>query len=160
MARKVPESTPKLARTPRSAARKAAFLEAFARLGTIVAAAEAVGVRPEAHKKWLRNPVYAERFEEAKARFAQRLEREAIRRAVEGYEEPVFHDGKQVGTRLRYSDRLMELLLKAHLPDKYRERQEIRLTGGGDPVRVILESLPPEHLVQLAQEAEEEDGGS
>lgn len=137
--------------------KKLAFLKAYARLGTITHAAEAAGINRDTHSDWLRkDPDYAEAFEEAKAAFAERLEHEAIRRAVEGYEEPVFQGGELVGTRLRYSDRLMELLLKGHLPDKYRERQEIRISGG-DPIRVVLHTLPEEQLQRLAEEAEEGD---
>ncbi len=52
------------------------------------------------------------------------LARVSHRRAFEGVEEPVFHQGKQCGTIRRYSDTLTIFLLKAHRPAKYRERRE------------------------------------
>jgi hypothetical protein len=41
------------------------------------------------------------------------LEREAWRRAVEGFDEPVHYQGEVVGYVKKYSDRMLELLLKA-----------------------------------------------
>lgn len=80
------------------------------------------------------------------------LEKEAQRRAVEGYEEPVVHKGIQAFVRdpntgeleldgngkpipltiRRYSDRLLEILLKARRPEKFRENVKIEaeVTGG------------------------------
>jgi hypothetical protein len=40
------------------------------------------------------------------------LEAEARRRAVQGWDEPVFHQGRKVGTIRKYSDRMLEILLK------------------------------------------------
>ena len=80
------------------------------------------------------------------------LEQEAQRRAVAGYEEPVVHKGIQAFVRdattgeleldengrpipltiRRYSDRLLEVLLKARRPEKFRENMKIEasITGG------------------------------
>lgn len=80
------------------------------------------------------------------------LEKEAQRRAVDGYEEPVVHKGIQAFVRdaqtgaleldengqpipltvRRYSDRLLEILLKARRPEKFRENMKIEahVTGG------------------------------
>ncbi len=80
------------------------------------------------------------------------LEQEAQRRAVAGYEEPIVHKGIQAFVRdavtgeleldvngrpipltvRRYSDRLLEVLLKARRPEKFREnmRIEAHVTGG------------------------------
>jgi hypothetical protein len=49
-----------------------------------------------------------------------RLEDEAVRRAYEGVERPVFQGGKQVGVVREYSDTLLIFLLKALRPEKYR----------------------------------------
>ena len=52
------------------------------------------------------------------------LELEARRRAVEGTERPVFYQGGEVGYVREYSDTLLIFLLKAHRPNKFRERVE------------------------------------
>ena len=56
------------------------------------------------------------------------LEDEAQRRAM-GYEEDVYYKGEKVGTVTKYSDKLMEVLLKANAPEKYRERVESKITS-------------------------------
>lgn len=45
----------------------------------------------------------------------------AFDRAVNGSSEPVFdREGRRVGQRIRYNDRLLMFLLRAHQPDRYR----------------------------------------
>lgn len=45
----------------------------------------------------------------------------AFDRAVNGSTEPVFdREGRRVGQRIRYNDRLLMFLLRAHQPDRYR----------------------------------------
>ena len=45
----------------------------------------------------------------------------AFERAVNGSPEPVFdREGNRVGQRIRYNDRLLMFLLRAHQPDRYR----------------------------------------
>ena len=67
------------------------------------------------------DPDFALAWDEAVNIAADALEREAWRRAVEGFEEPVHYRGEVVGYVKKYSDRMLELLLKAHRPEKYRE---------------------------------------
>ncbi|WP_162148545.1 hypothetical protein [Asticcacaulis sp. AC402] len=43
--------------------------------------------------------------------------------------EPVYHLGKTVGAIRKYSDTLAIFLLKAHAPEKYRERSSLDLQG-------------------------------
>jgi hypothetical protein len=47
------------------------------------------------------------------------LEREAWRRAVEGYDYPVTYGGEITDTYHKYSDTLLIFLLKANCPEKY-----------------------------------------
>jgi hypothetical protein len=61
------------------------------------------------------------------AKFRESLALEARSRAVDGWDEPVFYKGEEVGYIPRKSDRLLELMLKAHLPE-YRDKLE--LSGG------------------------------
>lgn len=100
------------------------------------------------------NPLVAEFHEAWEAAIelsADRLEDEADRRGVRGYEEPVIHKGIQAFVRdpvtgaleldannqpipltiRRYSDRMLELLLKARRPDKFRENVKIEAEVSG-----------------------------
>lgn len=63
---------------------------------------------------------------------AQALEDEALRRGFEGYDKPVYQQGMQVGTITEYSDTLAVLLLKAHNPERFRERTQTDLNVSGE----------------------------
>ena len=75
---------------------------------------------------------FSDDFEVAKAIFHQKLEREAYRRAVDGVLENVYNkDGDIVGEKLVYSDRMLEILLKANMPEKYREQHNVNQGAPG-----------------------------
>lgn len=106
--------------------KKPQFIEAYRRLGTITAAAEAAGVARGTHYEWLRNdPEYAAEFRQAEEAVADMLEREAIRRAVEGTERFVYHQGEVVGAERQFSDTLLIFLLKGHRPEKFKDRTQV-----------------------------------
>ncbi|MDC9822989.1 hypothetical protein PRN20_04535 [Devosia sp. ZB163] len=76
-------------------------------------------------------------WDEAEQEAADRLEREAWRRAAEGTKKPIVYKGKVTGHYLEYSDRMLELLLKAHRPENYRERVSTEVSGSkGDPIKI------------------------
>lgn len=78
--------------------------------------------------------VFAAAWDEALETAIDAMELEARRRAVEGVEKPLLgrvgKDQDGIITVVReYSDQLMVLLLKAHRPEKYRERTDVRHSG-------------------------------
>jgi hypothetical protein len=77
--------------------------------------------------------VFREYHDEAMEQYKESLVREAHRRAVDGWQEPVFSQrlGTQIGTIQRYDSRLLELMLKRHIPE-FREKfeGEIKISGG------------------------------
>ena len=105
-----------------------------------------------------RDNEFAQLWDEAVEEATDALEREAWRRAVEGWDEPVFYQGKAVGAVRKYSDRMLELLLKGHKPQKYRERHEV--TGGWseplvhDPGRDKLSDEALDKLIAIAESHE------
>lgn len=98
--------------------------------GNIGRAAGMSGITRQTHYQWLRNDArYAAAYEnDVRPQAVSALEDEANRRAM-GYEEDVYFQGQKVGKITKYSDRLMELLLKANNPEKYRERTEVKTTA-------------------------------
>ena len=64
---------------------------------------------------------FAAAWSEAIEQGTQRIEDEALRRAVDGWDEPVFQKGELVGHVRRYSDAILALLLRARRPETYRE---------------------------------------
>lgn len=122
-----------------TAKKKAAFLTAYVECGTITHAVRAAKVSRQTHYVWLKkDPEYARDFAEAEQAAGEMLEREARRRAIEGVQEPIVYQGKVTATKLVYSDVLLMFLLKGAMPEKYRERQEIR---GEINIRDITERL-------------------
>lgn len=107
--------------------KKRAFIAVYPAVGTISAAADAAGINRHTHYVWLKDdPEYAAAFADAEEKAADRLENEAIRRAVEGTVKPVFHQGAECGGIREYSDTLLIFLLKGLRPEKYRERYDYR----------------------------------
>ena len=64
----------------------------------------------------------------------------AHKRAVKGVLEPVFQGGQHVGDILRYSDRLLELLLKGDDPQRYNPQATGAASGqgGAGPVAIQI----------------------
>ncbi len=56
-------------------------------------------------------------------------EDEADRRAVDGVDRGIYHQGFLVATEKKYSDSLLALMLKAGNPDKYADRQQVAHSG-------------------------------
>lgn len=52
------------------------------------------------------------------------LEAEAMRRAVQGFEQPVYHKGVKCGTVRKYSDALLMFLLKSARAFKFADRPD------------------------------------
>lgn len=111
------------------------FLIALAQRGNVSAAAIAGGM----YRRWFyeerqRDAEFAAAWDEALETAIDAMELEARRRAVEGVEKPLIgrvgKDQDGIITYVtEYSDSLMTLLLKAHRPEKYRERTDVHHTG-------------------------------
>jgi hypothetical protein len=118
------------------------FLETLAKSPNVSAAARAAGVsRESAYKHRKADPDFALAWDDALAESTDELVGECYRRAREGVEEPVFHNGEECGSKLRFSDTLAIFLLKAHRPDVYVDRikQDVHTTGDpGEVVRIFL----------------------
>jgi hypothetical protein len=100
--------------------RQAQFLDGLAETASVTAAAGRVGLTTtSAYRLRQKSPMFAQAWAQALERATVDLEAIAFERAVHGVEEPVFHDGKQVGVKRRYSDRLLLALLQARVPERY-----------------------------------------
>lgn len=112
---------------------KSAFLEELARTGNVTASARVSDVSRVCvywHRE--RDEEFAEAWEDALQQATDRLELEARRRAHDGYEEPVFYQGVEVGGVRKYSDQLMIQLLKAHHPAHRNTINHKHDLGGGE----------------------------
>lgn len=108
------------------------FLNRLRRTGNVTAAARAVGLsRSRAYQIRQRDAAFSAAWDDAEQEAVDLLESEARRRAAEGVEQPLVSGGKlvrdddgKVVTVRRYNDRLLEFLLKAHRPDKFKTESE------------------------------------
>lgn len=103
--------------------KKEAFLAALGLTGNITRAAILSDINKCSHYRWVKeDPGYQARFDEAMEEACDHLETEARRRAVEGVDEPVYHEGMCIDTVKKYSDTLLIFLLKGARPKKYKDR--------------------------------------
>lgn len=100
------------------------------------------------------NTEWQELWDESLELFADDLEVEMHRRAVEGVDEPVFYKGEVVGEVTKYSDTLAITLAKATRPEKFRDNVKVdaEVRGG---VLVVPGKMSVEEW--LAQNTEQED---
>lgn len=117
-------------RTKRTDRVKEAFLTSLRETCNISEAARTAGIGRRTAYEWkAADEAFAADWDEAEQEAADKLEREAWRRAVEGTDKPVTFQGAITATYKEYSDRMLELLLKAHRPDKFKDRVANEHTG-------------------------------
>lgn len=124
------------------------FLTLYQRSGLIAQSLQAIGRKP-AHLRATRAafPGFAEDMDFCRQLRVEAIEAEIDRRAVIGYEEPVFYRGEQCGTVRKWSDPLLALLIRKEHPG-YREsvRVDQSVTAQIDVTtsRAALRALSPE----------------
>src|SRR5260221_14175693 len=96
-----------------SAKKRELFLEALASCGNVTQSAKVAGISwRHAHRLRNERADFAGAWDEALQQAADVLETEARRRAADGWDEPVFHQGFVCGIVRKYSDTLLIFLLK------------------------------------------------
>lgn len=93
------------------------FLEHYREHGLLTAAAELAGVPQRSVARWQQQPAFAAAFAEAQAVYRDAIRREIKRRAMEGWDEPVYQRGALVGHVRKYSDGLLTQMAKTLLPE-------------------------------------------
>lgn len=130
---------------------KRIFLEHFRTFGVQHLAAEAAGVSARTVRTHLKeDKAFLEEYEEAEGAFADALEAAAWQRATQGTLEPIIggKDRDIVVTHVRkYSDRLLEVLLRAKRPEKFRENVKIEADVNHKGGVLFIPALPGGHGV-------------
>jgi len=112
------------------------FLKHYAVTGLIGKSAELAGTERTTIFSWRKaDAEFDARCVLALKTYCEAVEAEIHRRAIEGVNEPVFYQGEVVGHVTRYSDRMLELHAKRHIPE-YRERQQVDLNVKGGVIVV------------------------
>ncbi|MCX6026874.1 MAG: terminase [Chloroflexi bacterium] len=118
-----------------------AFLHLREHGASVTQAAERVHIsRSGVYAREKKNAKFANAMLEARLALRDRLEDEVWRRGVDGVEEPVLYQGEVVTTIRRFSDRLLEVRLRAEYPEKYRETGPIMV--GAEGGKVLVCNLP------------------
>jgi hypothetical protein len=176
------QASPRYRRDGWTSARQAEFLDALKEQSSVLAACRQVGKSTtSAYKARERIAGFKARWDAALAAAAPRVIQEAMRRGVEGWDEPVFYKGEVVGTRKRHSDAMLRPLLHhamrvspapgpapADSPPQVIEhapQEEVKRPRGWKVKEVPIEEIEEELLRRLAamkqmrdqEEAEEAD---
>ena len=116
-----------------------AFLSELAKSCNVSRAAEVAGIgRRTAYEHRELSEGFAAAWDDAIEQGIDALEFEARRRAMDGCERPVVSQGEIIATVREYSDPLTIFLLKAHRPERYRDRQSVDVTSGGEPLTIAI----------------------
>jgi uncharacterized protein YeaC (DUF1315 family) len=140
------------------------FFSTLAATDHVQKAVTASGLSPRSVYYWRdKDPEFAQRWTDAREAYVDKLEAEAFRRAVEGTEKGVWHQGMQVGTEKQYSDSLLALMLKAKRKREYGDASKVELTGA-DGGAVKVEESPTAigrkiaFALAVAMRAKEQEG--
>ncbi|MEK9661667.1 MAG: hypothetical protein VW644_08035 [Alphaproteobacteria bacterium] len=96
------------------------FLDELAETGSVCEAARRARMpRASLYRRRADDPAFARSWDEALEMAYDLLHDEAMRRAIEGVDKPVFYRGEEVATVRQKSDRLLMFLMRAHRPERY-----------------------------------------
>jgi hypothetical protein len=136
-------------RTKRTPEREERLLQVLATGASVYKAALAAGIGRTTAYEWRENdPDFRARWDEAVENGIDLMEDEALRRAVNGTDKPVFYQGEVCGEVKEYSDTLMIFQLKARRPEKYRERTDTNVTG---TINVTITTYAPPMIEGAAE---------
>jgi hypothetical protein len=143
--------------------KKSEFLEALSVTANASKAAAVSGIsRMEWYRTRAEDAEFAKQWQEAVEKGTDALEDEAIRRAHEGTDKPVYQGGKLVGYVKEYSDTLLIFMLKARRPAKFRELPEGYTTTPPASITNIMNVLQvvttPEEAAKAYQRVLNGDG--
>lgn len=139
---------------------KALYLAALRTGVTVAEACTAGGFTLRAGAAWrdpkekTYDPEFAAAHVEAYEIGTAVYEAEARRRAIEGWIEPVYQGGKQVGEVRKFDSSLLQMKLKARKPTEYRERMSLSGPDGGP---IELEGRIKIELVDARPSGDEDD---
>ena len=110
-------------RAPMPAVRVNAFFHHLGRTGSVTVAANRAQLRRSTlYERRQNDEEFAERWARALDLGVERLQDNAMNRAMNGTPRPVWRNGQEVGSVRQFDNRLLQFLLKAHRPDLYGDR--------------------------------------
>jgi hypothetical protein len=135
---------------PIVAMKRKIFLKTLAATGSVTSAIRATCLhRSTIYEARQTNEDFKLAWDDALETATDALEFEARRRAVEGCDEPVYHQGQQVGVVRKYSDRLLELLLRGNR-EKYRTTRQDLSNPPGETLKVETDPIHSARMIAFA----------
>lgn len=126
-----------------------AVLARIARNESTVNAIRAEGISPSCfYDNVSKKPEFLDALQKVQidrdAKFKQQtietLEQTALSRAVDGWDEPVFYEGKLCGTKRKFSDSLLMFMLKGLKPDVYKDGANINVNNTNSNANAVVMS--------------------
>ncbi len=110
-------------RAPMPASKVNAFFHHLGRTGSVTVAANRAQLRRSTlYERRQDDEEFAERWARALDLGVERLQDNAMNRALNGTPKPIWRNGQEVGSVRQFDNRLLQFLLKAHRPDLYGDR--------------------------------------
>ena len=104
------------------------FLDLYSNTHRLYESANLVNINPQTVYNLMESsPTFKAQVEIAKRAYADVIDAEIHRRAVDGVDKGIYYMGDRVATEKVYSDRLLELKGKRHIPE-YREKISLDAT--------------------------------
>ena len=114
-----------------------AFLSVLSQHANVTEACQGAGVdRSTPYLRRNTHPDFKALWDAAIENAVDLLEREAWRRASEGVKKGVYYKDQRIDEEVTYSDALMTLLLKAHRPNKFKDRSDV--TSNDKPLQPVI----------------------
>lgn len=102
------------------------FLDELSECGSVSMAAARAGLnRTALYRERDRSKRFAARWDKARDLGVERLQDDAMRRALHGDERPIFKGGEQVGSVHRHDTSLVKFLLQSYRPDIFGTRKDV-----------------------------------
>ena len=127
----------------RQCERKAAFLAELKNQGSVLHACKVAGMgRTTAY--WLRerDEEFAQAWDECLNVVIDEVEDSAVKRARDGWLEPVWHKGKQVGQVRKWDTTLQIFVLRQRRPDKWAQAERTKIEHEGSVTFVVETGCP------------------
>lgn len=123
------------------------FLTELEETANVSGSAKTAGITRQTAYDYRRDNVeFAAKWDRAIEIGIATLEDEAIRRARDGVDEPIYQRGEYMGTVKKYSDTLLIFMLKTRKPKVYNPPQEIKGTGEGGAIPIVITKMGIDEL--------------
>lgn len=109
---------------------KERFIEALKEHKSVGNACTALGYsRRHLYRLRSEDPDFREKWDEAWDIVVDQLEASMMDHSINGYAEPVFHQGEEVGSKQRYETSERIFMLKKNRPEKYDDKLQINVSA-------------------------------